>query len=74
VDIILSTKWGKLYTTILANILFCNHIFTSHIYLLFYGAGGLNAFADSTLPSTGRVTAHSRSGFPGLFTLKEVIT
>jgi len=70
VDIILIVKKGKLHT-ILADILYFNHIY--HKYLLFYGAGGLDAFAVSSLPSTGRVAAHSLSCLPGLFTLKEVI-
>ena len=74
VDIILSTKRGKLCTTILVYNLFFNHIFTTHFHFLFYGAGGLNAFADSTLPSIGRVTTRSISGFPGLFIFNEVIT
>jgi len=74
VDIILSTKRGKLCTTILIYTVFFNHIFTDYFHLLFYGAGGLNAFADSTLPSIGRVTARGISGFPGLFIFNEVIT
>lgn len=45
-DIILSTKRGKLYTTILV----INSFHISHIYLLFYGAGGLDACADSFTP------------------------
>lgn len=73
-DIILNTKRGKLCTTILVYNIFFNHIFTSHIYFLFYGAGGLDAFADSTLPSIGYVAARSISCLPGLFIFNEVIT
>lgn len=68
-DIIFSVKRGNLHA-----ILVISSFYSIHTFVLFYGAGGLDAFADSTLPSVGRVTAHSLSSLPGLFTLKEVIT
>ena len=102
-DIILSTKRGKLCTAVLVYNIFFNHIFISHIYkklnessmqfftaqtrryiyriaslrcLLFYGAGGLDAFADSFTPLFAGLCnsskQHKLSSWPLIF--QEVIT
>ena len=75
-DIILSTKRGKLCTIDNLNHILVFTIFNSSIHQLINGAGGLDAFADSFTPLSAGLCSSSKqqtaSSWPLIF--QEVVT